>query len=84
MKTNKEIKMKEVFAGSALQANMIKSMLEDTEIEVFLKDEFMGTLNPWYTSPGGAGAVTVCVSSEDYEKAKIVVESYENNLRENN
>jgi hypothetical protein len=84
MKSDKEIKPIEVFAGTAMQANMVKSLLENAEIEAFLKDEFIGTLNPWHSTPGGAGAVKIFVSCLDYEKAKIVVGEYENNLRENN
>jgi hypothetical protein len=39
----------------------------------------MGTLNPWWTAPGGAGSVKVFVSHSDYETARIVVEEYEKN-----
>lgn len=77
MKTDKEIKPVEVFAGTALQAGMAKSLLENAEIESFLKDDLMGTLNPWYTAPGGAGAVKVFVSSADYEKAREVLREME-------
>jgi hypothetical protein len=83
MKNDNEIKPVEVFAGTAMQAGMVKSLLENAEIETFLQDEFIGTLNPWYAAPGGAGAVKVFVSNVDSEKAKAVVEDYENNLTEN-
>ena len=43
----------EVFAGTNLQASIIKSFLESAEIEAFLKDDILGTLNPWWTDPGG-------------------------------
>jgi len=66
-----------VFAGTAMEAAMVKSLLENAEIQSFLKDEVLGTLQPWVTSPGGAGAVKVIVSSADAEKAKMVVEEYE-------
>jgi hypothetical protein len=60
---------------------VVKSLLENAEIEAYLKDEFTGVLYPWHTSPGGVGAVKVLVSSVDQEKAKIVVTEYESNLR---
>jgi hypothetical protein len=41
----------------------------------------MGTLSPWWTAPGGAGSVKVTISSLDYEKAKLIVEEYEANLK---
>jgi len=68
-----------VFAGTAMEATMVKSLLENAEIQAFLKDEVFGTLEPWVTGPGGAGAVKVMVSSVDAENAKIVVEEYERN-----
>ncbi len=71
----------EVFDGTALQAAMVKSLLENAQIRAFLKDEIMGTLNPWWTSPGGAGAVCVLVAAEDYEEARTVVKEYEDNIR---
>lgn len=70
-----------VFKGTAMQAAMVKSLLENAEIEAFMNDEFIGTLNPWHATPGGVGSVKVVVSYLDYEKAKAVVDEYENNLK---
>jgi len=81
MKTEKGIEPVEVFAGTAVQATMVKSLLENAEIKAYLKDEFTGVLYPWHTSPGGVGAVKVLVSSVDLEKAMMVVEEYENNVQ---
>lgn len=81
MKTEKGVEPVEVFAGTAVQASLVKSLLENAEIEAYLKDEFTGVLYPWHTSPGGVGAVKVFVSSVDQEKAKMVVEDYESNVK---
>jgi len=81
MKTDKGVGPVEVFAGTAVQATLVKSLLENAEIEAYLKDEFTGVLYPWHSSPGGVGAVKVLVSSDDQIKAKIVVDEYENNLK---
>jgi len=81
MKKDNGINPVEVFAGTAVQAILVKSLLENAEIEAFLKDEFTGTLYPWHTTPGGAGAVKIFVSSVDHEKARIVVAEYESNLK---
>ena len=81
MKTDNEIEPIEVFAGTAVQATIVKSLLENAEIEAYLKDEYTGTLYPWHTTPGGVGAVKVYVSSVDEEKARIVVDEYESNLK---
>ena len=80
MKNENEIVPVEVFAGTAVQASLVKSLLENAEIEAYLKDEFTGVLYPWHTSPGGVGAVKVFVSSVDHEKAIIVVDEYESNV----
>lgn len=80
MKKNQENRPSEVFAGTSLHATLLKSMLENEEIEAYLKDEFTGIIAPWHSSPGGAGAVKVFVSGEDYEKARIVVSEFERNL----
>lgn len=83
MKKEQDIYPVEVFAGKAVQATMVKSLLENAEIQAYLKDEFTGVLYPWHTSPGGVGAVKVLVSSEDYEKAKMVVDEFESNQDKN-
>jgi hypothetical protein len=81
MKTNEEIGLIEVYAGIAWQAAMVKNLLENAGITVFLKDEILGTLGPWWTGPGGAGSVKVVVSSSDFEVARVIVEQYEENSR---
>jgi hypothetical protein len=79
--TNNEIEPVEVFAGTAVQAGLVKSLLGNAEIEAYLKDEFTGGLYPWHTTPGGVGAVKVFVSSADQEKALMVVDEYESNVK---
>jgi hypothetical protein len=78
---NSENRPVEVFAGTAWEAAVVKSLLENAEIEVFLKDEIRGTMAPWHVSPGGTDAVTVVVSSADVENAKQVVEEYKVNRK---
>jgi hypothetical protein len=78
-----EIVPVEVFSGTTLEAGIVKSLLENAEIEAFLMDEIIGTLTPWWTAPGGAGAVRVFVSSRDYNTAKEIVEEYIKNINTN-
>ena len=80
MKSENDIEPVEVFAGTAVQASIVKSLLENAEIDAYLKDEFTGVIAPWHTTPGGVGAVKVFVSGIDLEKAMLVVNEYENNL----
>jgi len=81
---NHEIEPILIFAGTAWEAGIVKSLLENAEVEAFLKDEIMGTLNPWWTAPGGAGSVKVFVSELDFEKAKLIVKDFENNIKKKN
>ena len=80
MKSDDDVRMIGIFAGTPWQAGMVKSLLEDAGIQAFLADEIIGTLNPWWTAPGGAGAIKVRISSADYEQAKLIVEEYQRNL----
>ena len=59
METDYEIEPVEIYCGDIMQAEMLRSLLENAEINAFLKDEMMGTL----TAPGGACAVKVLVSN---------------------
>lgn len=72
----KERKPVKVFMGTAWQADQIKDMLMDNEIEAFLGDEIWGMDAPMDQSSGIAGEVSVFVADEDREDAKVVVERY--------
>ena len=82
MNKSNKIKPVLVFAGTNWEAGVVKSLLENAEIEAFLKDDLMGTINPWVTEAGGAGAVKVFISSVDIEKAIPIVKEFEKNLKE--
>ena len=81
MKPNKQGKLIEIFAGTVIEAEMVKSLLQDSEIEAFLKDENIGTIAPWQASAGGAGSVKVVISDLDYARAKVVMDEYYKNTR---
>lgn len=77
MSQNEEIYPVEIFDGDQWEASLVKSLLDNAEIESFLKDERMGVLAPWNVAGGGAGPVKIFVSSVDLEKAKEVLAQYE-------
>ncbi len=82
MDTNNDIKPVEIFSGTQWEATMIKSLLENEQIESFIKNEIMGTLNPFYTSSSGSLQVQLMVSSNDFDKSLNVVKEYKKNAEE--
>ena len=82
MTGNKEVHSVEVFAGTINEAIIVKSLLENSEIDSFLKDEIQGSMAPWVVAPGGAGPVKIVVSSVDAEAATLVVEEFMRNRTE--
>lgn len=80
MKSKDEIVPVNIFTGNISEAGMVKNLLENDGIESFLRDEFTGTIAPWYISPGSWGSVTIVVSNKDYEKARQIVEQYEKKI----
>lgn len=65
-----------VYAGNIVQADLLKCLLEGQGIEVFLRDETVGMLAPWYTAPGGAGAVKVLIRNSKVQEARPIVEDF--------
>jgi hypothetical protein len=77
MNMDQEIYPVEVFDGNDWDASLVKSLLDNAEIESFLKDQLIGVLAPFRADAGAAGPVKIFVSNVDYEKAKEVIEQYE-------
>lgn len=65
-----------VYAGNTIDAGFVKSLLEGSGIEAFLRDEFMGILAPWYVTAAGAGAVKVMVARRDLDRAEPLVREF--------
>lgn len=69
----------EVYSSSPLEAQMVNSLLQDAEIDTFIKDELMGSIAPWYVAGGGAGAVKIVINSKDYDRARAIIDQFEAN-----
>ena len=71
----------EVFTGTALECGLVQSLLENSEIKAFIYYGGRGTLAPW-NSVGSVPKNRIAVYSEDYEKAKQVVDQYNEAMKE--
>jgi hypothetical protein len=61
-----------VYSGEMWECGMVKSLLEDSGIEVFLNNENFGNVAPWI-----AGAtVTVVVPKRYFQQASLVVKQF--------
>lgn len=72
------MKLVELFDGTLFDCQMIKNILENNGIESSLKDEVIGSRGGGWRP---AGNVKVIVSDLDYDKAKMIVDEYINNLK---
>ena len=70
----------EVFAGNIVEVGLVQSLLDNDGIQSWLRDEIVGTLNPWYAAPGGTGAIKVLVLKADYNKSISIIDAYERGL----
>ncbi len=78
MEKNNENQPVVIFTGHAWESEMLVNILESEGIKAFINNEVVGTLFPFYSTPG-MGAVKVVVSQNDAEKAKLLVEDFEKN-----
>lgn len=69
----------EVYAGSTIEVGIVQSFLSSAEVDSYLQNEIVGTLAPWWSSPGGAGAIKLLVAKADAETAKMLIKEYEEN-----
>jgi hypothetical protein len=69
-----------VFAGSAAEAAMVRSLLESEGFTVYLDDERIGTMAPHIASAGGASAVKVMVPGDEAVRALELLAAYRRNV----
>jgi len=61
-----------VYQGDSVQADLLKSILEGSGIQVVLEDEYLGRMYP-YAIPGG---VKVLVPNDEFDEARQIVEKF--------
>jgi hypothetical protein len=70
----------EIFSGTLWEAEMVKSLLQDAEIESFVKNSNLST---YIYEPIQASGVKVMILNSDSEKAKEVIDTYYRNINNN-
>lgn len=66
-----------IFSGDFHRAAVIKNMLENHGIYVFMENEHMGSIAPWQVSSGGFNPVRLIISSHDQEEAQRLLEGFD-------
>jgi len=69
----------EVFEGTAWEAGLLKSILDDHDIENFIKDV---SRIPWNAFPVDASSVKVFVALRDYDTSMQIVKQFRDNMKE--
>ncbi len=80
-KEDKDLTPYEVFEGSAWEAGLLQSILEDNEIETYVTEAYS---LPWNTLPVKGAAAKVFVALKDLEQAKSIVEEFYSNMEKEN
>lgn len=63
----------EIFAGPAVKAGMIRSLLEAEGLMAFVRDEHMAIMEPWLRYGVGVGAAKVVVPRAEAEAAQEIL-----------
>ena len=76
-KEDKNLAPHEVFQGSAWEAGLLKSILEDNDIEAIIQQ---ASSLPWNIKPTEAAGMKVFVALENLEQAKAIVDEFYTNM----
>jgi hypothetical protein len=80
-KEDKNLAPHEVFEGSAWEAGLLKSILEDNDIETITQQ---AASLPWNIMPTGAASMKVFVAFENLEQAQSIVDDFYTNMGKEN
>jgi hypothetical protein len=80
-KEDKDLAPYEVFEGSAWESGLLKSILEDNDIEAYMTQDYQ---LPWNAVPVKGAAAKVFVALKDLEQAKAIVEEFYSNMEKEN
>ena len=61
-----------VYQGDSVQADLLKSILEGSGMQVVLEDEYLGRMYPYAI----LGGVKVLVQNDEFDEARQIVEQF--------
>ena len=70
--------MKNIFNGNYSEVINLKNLLENSNIETFIQNENMGTIQPWTLTSGGLNPIILKVEDQNFEEAMKIIEDYKN------
>ena len=71
----------EIFEGSAWETGLLKSILEDNDIEAFMTEAYS---LPWNSMPTRGASAKLFVALENFEQAKAIVDEFYTNMQKDN
>ncbi len=71
----------EIFEGTAWEAGLLKSILEDNDIEAFMTEAYA---LPWNSMPTRGASAKLFVALENFEQAKAIVDEFYTNMQKDN
>ena len=77
MSQSEQTKPTVIFSGDFHRAAVIKNMLENHGIYVFMQNEHMGSIAPWQVASAGFNPVKLIISGQDEEEAKKILEGFD-------
>jgi len=80
-KEDNELSPYEVFAGTAWEAGLLKSILEDNDIETLIQQDMS---LPWNILPTVGSSAKIFVALKDYDHAREIVKEFYTNMQQEN
>lgn len=78
METEDELETFEIYEGTAWEVALLKSILDDNEIESIMRE---ASFAPWNLFPVRAGTVKLFVAHKDLEHAKKIAGEFQANMQ---
>ena len=80
-KEDKSLSPYEVFEGTAWEAGLLKSILEDNDIETLIQQDMS---LPWNILPTVGSSAKIFVALKDYDHAREIVKEFYTNMQQEN